>query len=134
MAAETRIGTTIKRARERKRMSQAELADALGVSRSAVNAWENDRAFPASSIGAIEEVLGITIYDDPATPTIEQRIEALKKLPAPERIAGLEALALGERDYWRDERDEREERERSAATQKKDQDGKPGPRPHRAAG
>jgi transcriptional regulator with XRE-family HTH domain len=49
---------------ERKRMNQAELAARLGVSRSAVNAWINDRAWPQGSIGALEEVLGITIVDD----------------------------------------------------------------------
>lgn len=58
---ETSLAVTIRRARERKRMTQDQLAEALGVSRSAVNAWENDRAVPQRSIGAIEEVLGITI-------------------------------------------------------------------------
>ncbi len=61
MAADTRIGTKIRRARERKRMSQQDLADVLGVSRSAVNAWERGRAHPRSSIGALEEVLGIVL-------------------------------------------------------------------------
>jgi transcriptional regulator with XRE-family HTH domain len=60
-----KIGRTIKRARERKRMSQAEAAAALGVSRSALNAWENDRAYPRSSIGAIEELYGIVLDDEP---------------------------------------------------------------------
>jgi transcriptional regulator with XRE-family HTH domain len=60
-----RIGKTLKRARERKRMSQAEAAEALGVSRSALNAWENDRAYPRSSIGAIEELYGISLDDEP---------------------------------------------------------------------
>ena len=63
-----KIGRTIKRARERKRMSQAEAAAQLGVSRSALNAWENDRAYPRSSIGAIEELYGIVI-DEPEPPT-----------------------------------------------------------------
>jgi len=62
-----KIGKTIKRARERKRMSQAEAAEALGVSRSALNAWENDRAYPRSSIGAIEDLYGITL-DEPEQP------------------------------------------------------------------
>lgn len=68
-----KIGKTIKRARERKRMSQAEAAVALGVSRSALNAWENDRAYPRSSIGAIEELYGISLdggpEPDPDLPT-----------------------------------------------------------------
>lgn len=61
MATTPRIGTMIRRARERKRMSQKELAAELGVSRSAVNAWENDRAWPQNSIGALEEVLGVSL-------------------------------------------------------------------------
>ena len=60
-----KIGRIIKRARERTRMSQAEAAAALGVSRSALNAWENDRAYPRSSIGAIEELYGIVIDGSP---------------------------------------------------------------------
>jgi transcriptional regulator with XRE-family HTH domain len=60
-----KIGRTIKRARERRRLSQAEAAAALGVSRSALNAWENDRAYPRSSIGAIEELYGIVIDSEP---------------------------------------------------------------------
>lgn len=60
-----KIGKTIKRARERKRMSQAEAAAALQVSRSALNAWENDRAYPRSSIGAIEELYGIRLDGEP---------------------------------------------------------------------
>ena len=75
MATEPRIGTKIRRARERKRMSQSELGAAVGVSRTTVNAWENDRTFPQSSIGAIEEVLGISL-DVPVTE--EEKIEALE--------------------------------------------------------
>ena len=36
----------------------------LGVSRSALNAWENDRAYPRSSIGALEELYGISLDDE----------------------------------------------------------------------
>ena len=61
-----RIGMAIRRARERKRMRQQDLADAIGVSRNAVDAWENGRAYPRRSMGAIEEVLGINLTDDPA--------------------------------------------------------------------
>lgn len=76
-----KIGRTIKRARERKRMSQAEAAAQLGVSRSALNAWENDRAFPRSSIGAIEELYGIVIDGEPEPPPPD--------LPTPEEMERL---------------------------------------------
>jgi transcriptional regulator with XRE-family HTH domain len=49
---------------ERKRMDQIQLAEALGVSRSAVNAWINDRAYPQNSIGALEDVLGVRLDED----------------------------------------------------------------------
>ena len=42
-------------------MTQEQLAEALGVSRSAVNAWERDRMYPKNSIGALEEILGIRL-------------------------------------------------------------------------
>jgi transcriptional regulator with XRE-family HTH domain len=66
MATETRIGTTIKRARERKRWSQRQLAAALGVDRKSIDNWEHDRTYPRSSIGALEEVLGIRLGGEPA--------------------------------------------------------------------
>ena len=84
MATEPRIGTKIKRARERKRWTQRQLADALGVSRSAVNAWETDRAYPQSSLGALEDVLGISLGDEePAEPgdetaRLRREVEQLK--------------------------------------------------------
>jgi len=46
-------------------MDQAELAARLGVSRSAVSAWINNRAWPQKSIGALEDLLGVNLTDDP---------------------------------------------------------------------
>lgn len=62
----TGLGTRIKRARERKRLTQQQLADALGRSVRAVNDWENDRTSPRSDIGALEEVLGVR-FDEAET-------------------------------------------------------------------
>jgi len=59
----TGIGTKIRRARERKRWSQRELAEHLGVNRKTVDNWENGRTQPASSIGALEDILGISLDD-----------------------------------------------------------------------
>jgi transcriptional regulator with XRE-family HTH domain len=70
MATDLPIGTAIRRARERKRWTQHQLADAIGVSRNAVHAWENDRAYPRSAIGALEEVLGISLTAVPVRPEI----------------------------------------------------------------
>jgi len=46
---------------ERRHMDQAQLAKAIGRSRSAVNSWINDRAYPLNSIGALEEFFGISL-------------------------------------------------------------------------
>ena len=58
MAADPLLATRIKRARERLRWSQQQLADAVGVNRKTVDNWENARNSPRSSIGALEAVLG----------------------------------------------------------------------------
>lgn len=68
MAAKPRIGTMLRKARERKLMSQEDVARALRVSRSAVNSWENDRAYPRNRIGALEEVLGVDLSQPDADP------------------------------------------------------------------
>ncbi len=60
------IGRTIKRARERKRWTQAQLGSVIGVSQKTVDNWEHDKTYPKSAIGALEEVLGISL--DGGTP------------------------------------------------------------------
>lgn len=76
MAPNPRIGTKIRRAMERKRMNQGQLAERLGVSRSAVNAWINDRAWPQGSIGALEDILGISLdAGEPRPLSEEERAE-----------------------------------------------------------
>lgn len=69
MATDPAIGTAIRRARERKRWTQRQLADALGVNVKSVDNWENGRTSPRSSIGAIEVALGISLgAQSPAPP------------------------------------------------------------------
>jgi transcriptional regulator with XRE-family HTH domain len=90
------LGTKIKRARERKRWTQQQLADAVGRNVKTVNNWETGRTEPASSLGAIEEVLGVNlsdgtgveIYADPD----EAEIWALTQFSPSERRALIEAL------------------------------------------
>jgi transcriptional regulator with XRE-family HTH domain len=65
MATDTRIGTAIKRARERKRWTQRQLADVLGVDVKSVDNWENGRTRPRNRIGAIEDVLGVSLSGEP---------------------------------------------------------------------
>ena len=52
--ASTRFdGTQLKRARERRHLTQQELADRLGVDRKTIDNWENNRTYPRSRLGAI---------------------------------------------------------------------------------
>ena|ERR1700735_368505 len=96
MATEPSLGTKIRRARERKRLSQQDVADALGVSRSAVNQWENDRAEPRNSIGAIEALLGVNLDGSPGVePYVTQdeaTIWSLTTFTEDERLALIRAL------------------------------------------
>src|SRR5215472_8226629 len=64
MATGLALGTRIRRARERLRWTQRRLADEVGVSVRTVNDWENDRTEPRSSIGALEDVLGVSLDDE----------------------------------------------------------------------
>ena len=66
MATETSLGTRIKRARERLRWTQRQLADALGVNIKTIDNWENDRRKPRSAMGALEATLGPLSEDGPA--------------------------------------------------------------------
>jgi transcriptional regulator with XRE-family HTH domain len=71
MATEPAIGTKIKRARERKRWTQKQLAEAVGVSQKTIDNWEHGHTKPRSAIGALEEVLDVSLDD-----------EAVAKVPA----------------------------------------------------
>jgi transcriptional regulator with XRE-family HTH domain len=55
------IGKKIKRARERLRWTQVQLGSAVGVSQKTIDNWEHDKTYPKSSIGALEDVLGISL-------------------------------------------------------------------------
>lgn len=74
MAAGPPLGTRIKRARERKRWTQQQLADALDVNIKTIDNWENGRTSPRSSIGALEDVLGISLDEDEPRPLVSDRL------------------------------------------------------------
>lgn len=81
MDAPPPIGSKIKRARERLRMSQQQLADALGVTQKTIDNWEHDRSYPRSAIGALEDVLGVRLSDEPE-PEPEPEGDQLDQLEA----------------------------------------------------
>jgi transcriptional regulator with XRE-family HTH domain len=99
------LGTRIRRARERKRLSQEELAAKVGASERAVNDWENDRRRPRNRLGALEEVLGVSLTGNPAgRPVISEDLMAAimddPELTGDERhavIAAVEAQLARER-------------------------------------
>jgi transcriptional regulator with XRE-family HTH domain len=75
-----RIGSKISRARERLRWTQQQLADALDVDRKTVDNWENDRTYPRNRIGALEEVLGISLTDEGAPSSRESLREQIRRI------------------------------------------------------
>jgi transcriptional regulator with XRE-family HTH domain len=96
-------GSRIKRARERRRWTQQELAYQLGVDRKTVDNWENGRTRPRSSAGAIEAVLGIRLdgADEapPGTgPVIPADLERRLAQLTPEERAYVVGLLTGPRE------------------------------------
>ena len=71
MATDPALGTVIRRARERKRWTQRQLAQALGVNVKTVDNWENSRTHPRNSVGALESVLGISLDDEAAAAPLD---------------------------------------------------------------
>jgi transcriptional regulator with XRE-family HTH domain len=61
----TTFATRLTRAREAANLTRADLADAVGVSRSAVAAWESgrlirgERVFPVPSVSVVDELCGV---------------------------------------------------------------------------
>jgi transcriptional regulator with XRE-family HTH domain len=98
-----RIGRQLRRAMEKARLNQNDIAAALGVSRNAVNAWMNDRAYPMNSLAALEELLGVTFADDDEAPPRDRSESPMQALDRLQReLDGLRKL-LRERGQGNDE-------------------------------
>lgn len=103
MAAGTSLGGQIRRARGRlgarlgRRVSQAELGQMIGRSRSAVNAWEKGRTIPAEDdLAALEEALGVTLDSSVSSVTIDPVLRRMiDRLTPEERALVIEQLAEG---------------------------------------
>ncbi len=67
MESET-VGILIARARQRKGLTQVELARVLGVAASTVANWERGVSYPLRKPALIEDALGITIPPPPRAP------------------------------------------------------------------
>jgi DNA-binding transcriptional regulator YiaG len=66
MVEQNTPGTLIRKARQRKRLTQVQLAAALGVTKSSVANWERDFHYPLRKAGAIEELLEIVLPEPEA--------------------------------------------------------------------
>ena len=77
------IGKAIREQRERKGLSQAELAERVGVSRVSVVAWEGDRAMPSDErLARLAEFFGVPepslrYPDDPGYALSREQLRAL---------------------------------------------------------
>lgn len=75
------IGTRIARRRHQLDWTQAELAKQLGVSPTTVANWERGAAYPRKKWGKVEQVLGISLSDEPEEPdtATPEEIERLRE-------------------------------------------------------
>lgn len=67
-------GNDIRKARERRRLSQEELAGLLEVSSKSIGRWERGETIPKSALGAIEQVLNLG--DRPDEPGLSEASDA----------------------------------------------------------
>lgn len=77
MAGDPELGKRIRRHREARRLTQEELADALGVSKKSVGHWETGKHHPRNALGALEDLWGIDLAQpapeaDPVLVAIEE--------------------------------------------------------------
>ena len=86
MAADS-IGTTIRKRRQVLGLTQQQLADSLGVSKSTVANWESGKHFPLRYAGAVEKALGIELDEQAAAirpayadPTLQRLYERLGEI------------------------------------------------------
>ena len=99
--ADADLGRRIRRAREAKRLhgkewTQEYLASLLGVSVRSVGRWEREGTVPRGSIGALEQVLGVSLADD-SDPKEERLRAALAELREDSLIEADDVTYLMER-------------------------------------
>lgn len=61
-----RVAETIQRARQQARMTQQELAEAVGVSLRTITSWERGSTLPLNRIPVLEQILGVTLTEPPS--------------------------------------------------------------------
>lgn len=95
------IGTRIARRRHQLKWSQVELAERLGVSPTSVANWERGASYPKKKWGLVEQVLGITLDEEPEPDIMPPGLrERVREILPPDRAkvveAAIEAALRGE--------------------------------------
>jgi ribosome-binding protein aMBF1 (putative translation factor) len=93
------LGTRIKRARERRRWSQQQLAAALDVGVRSVGRWERGEAVPRSAIGALEQILRVDLTnagEDPDVLEIRELAERVGRTPQERKVLADQWIAVYE--------------------------------------
>lgn len=89
------LGRRIRRLREERRWSQAELGDLVGVTGRTVGNWERGESVPRNRLGALEKVFGVDL-ETGAPHVSDAVVRAIEESPLP-RADRTELVA----HYWR---------------------------------
>jgi transcriptional regulator with XRE-family HTH domain len=98
------LGARIRRARESRRLTQPQLAEAIGVSVRAIGDWENNRTRPKNRLGALEEFFRVSLTGDEEpeeiyTDPVERAIWEDPTLPRARKRALIEQLRAERREH-----------------------------------
>ena len=88
------LGTTISRLRAEKKLSQGDLADALGVSRQSVSKWETDASVPElDKLIKLSQLFGVTLDELVTEETPPEQLPASPP-PPPRQMPGRKIAAI----------------------------------------
>lgn len=81
------IGSAIRRLRETRGMTLAEVSRSIGVSRAAVNSWETARTVPtAEKVWCLADFFGVSVAEVLGkTETVEKTVEKIPSTEGPAR-------------------------------------------------
>lgn len=96
-----RTGAAIRRRRQALDLDQADLAERVGVHVNTVQKWESGIHYPGRKLGKLEQVLGISLDEEPEQdimpPGLRERINEVLPPEAAARVAeAVEAALRGE--------------------------------------
>ena len=87
------LGTTISRLRAEKKLSQGDLADALGVSRQSISKWETDASVPElDKLIKLSQLFGVTLDELVTGETLPEPVPS--PVPLPRQMHGQKIAAI----------------------------------------